>query len=149
MDLLCRVRTLFLGLLEHFLSHKIYLVAFQNIALYRTCFLNSVSTDLAVQWSVQLPEWYDRKQSLKNSRHRSIVHPPMNYVNWLWPWLPVSATTWYPSANMKPTFWLLPGSLMAASCSSLYLSNAGPSSETRFGVSIVKALISGNSPYLV
>ncbi len=40
------------------------------------------------------------------------------------------------------TAWLLPGSLTVMNCSSLYFSNAGPSSFTRFGVERVRALIS-------
>lgn len=42
----------------------------------------------------------------------------------------------------KLTGWLLPGSFTVASCSSLYFSKAGVSSETIFGEDTVKALMS-------
>ena len=40
------------------------------------------------------------------------------------------------------TGWLLPGSLTVANCSSLYFWNAGPSSFTRLGLEMVRALMS-------
>jgi hypothetical protein len=44
--------------------------------------------------------------------------------------------------ELMTTGWLLPGSLTVANCSSLYCWNAGPSSLTRLGFEMVRALMS-------
>lgn len=123
--------------------HKIRVIAFQDITFDTACFLQPVSP-----FSIQISAMVACLCCVVEYETGRAFHIEISSISQRVMWADydleyrVSARFFPKSAKSKQTNWLLPGSLTVANCSSLYFSNAGPSWDTRVGLSIVRALIS-------